>query len=75
MTRQQIHHLYPQNALIAVLVTDRSSDEELSSSIPKKKIKQIKQIRIQRTVTVLEDLNRKCDEKIKKDCANWVSFP
>lgn len=48
--------------LIALLITDGSSDEELISSIPKKKIKQI---RIQRTVTVLEDLNRKGDEKIK----------
>lgn len=29
---------------------------------------------MQRTVTVLEDLNRKGDEKIKKDHANWVAF-
>lgn len=38
LTRQQIQHMYPQKPLIAVLVADGSSDEELISSIPKKKL-------------------------------------
>lgn len=39
LSRQQNHHIYPQNLLIAILVTDWSSDGKLILSIPKKKNK------------------------------------